>query len=122
MKEDDLYDILLREKSKINIVLDDLEIIPNYKLQDSPDFVLRIILRLSLLSQDFKMEIPLPLELEKVGISEALEDLQKFITREKFSLSLPMLVVSDKNIIKSEEGGKIRVDFKIKQIPERLVR
>jgi len=86
IKEDKLYDILLREKSKINITLEDIEIIPNYKLKDSPDFILKVILKLSLLSQDFKMEIPLPLELEKAGIPQALEDLQKFITREKFSL------------------------------------
>ncbi len=122
IKEDELYNILLGEKSKINIALEDIEIIPNYKLKDSPDFVLRIGLRLSLLSQDFKMEIPLPLELEKVGIPQALEDLQKFIARERFSLILPMLVISDKKITSKEKEERIKVKFKIRQIPYRLVK
>jgi len=67
------------------------------------------------------MEIPLPLELEKTGVPNALEDLQKFIEREKFSLILPMLVVSDKNILSQEKEEKIKVKFEIKQIPYRLI-
>ena len=123
IKEDELYNKLLKlkEEGKINIALKDIEIIPNYKLKDSPDFVLKVILRLSLPFQDFKMEIPLPLELEKTGVSNALEDLQKFIEREKFSLILPMLVVSDKNILSQEKEEKIKVKFEIKQIPYRLI-
>jgi len=123
IKEDELYNKLLelKEEGKINIALKDIEIIPNYKLKDSPDFVLKVILRLSLPFQDFEMEIPLPLELEKTGVSNALEDLQKFIEREKFSLILPMLVVSDKNILSQEKEEKIKVKFEIKQIPYRLI-
>jgi hypothetical protein len=124
MKEDDLYNVLLREKEngKINIALDDLEIIPNYKLKDSPDFVLKIRLKLSLLSQTFKMQIPIPVELEKDGINRALADLQKFIEREKFSLILPMFIVSDKGIVTQEEEGKMKTKFKLKQIPYRLAK
>ena len=124
IKEDELYNKLLklREEGKINITLKEIEIIPNYKLKDSPDFVLKVILRLSLPFQDFRVEIPLPLELEKAGVPNALEDLQKFIEREKFSLILPMLVVSDKNILSQEKEEKIKVKFEIKQIPYRLVK
>ena len=124
IKEDELYNKLLKlkEEGKINITLKDIEIIPNYKLKDSPDFVLKVILRLSLPFQDFRMEIPLPLELEKAGVPNALEDLQKFIEREKFSLILPMLVVSDKNILSQEKEEKIKVKFEIKQIPYRLIK
>ena len=123
IKEDELYNKLLKlkEEGKINITLKDIEIIPNYKLKDSPDFVLKVILKLSLPFQDFEMEIPLPLELEKTGVPNALEDLQKFIEREKFSLILPMLVVSDKNILSQEKEEKIKVKFEIKQIPYRLI-
>jgi len=123
IKEDELYNKLLKlkEEGKINITLKDIEIIPNYKLKDSPDFVLKVILKLSLPFQDFKMEIPLPLELEKTGVPNALEDLQKFIEREKFSLILPMLVVSNKNILSQEKEEKIKVKFEIKQIPYRLI-
>jgi len=124
IKEDELYNKLLklREEGKINITLKEIEIIPNYKLKDSPDFVLKVILRLSLPFQDFRVEIPLPLELEKAGVPNALEDLQKFIEREKFSLILPMLVVSDKNILSQEKEEKIKVKFEIKQIPYRLIK
>jgi len=123
IKDDELYNKLLKlkEEGKINITLKDIEIIPNYKLKDSPDFVLKVILKLSLPFQDFKMEIPLPLELEKTGVPNALEDLQKFIEREKFSLILPMLVVSNKNILSQEKEEKIKVKFEIKQIPYRLI-
>lgn len=124
INEDELYNKLLklREEGKINITLKDIEIIPNYKLKDSPDFVLKVILRLSLPFQGFKMEIPLPLELEKAGVPNALEDLQKFIEREKFSLILPMLVVSDKNILSQEKEEKVKVKFEVKQIPYRLIK
>jgi len=124
IKEAELYDVLLRDKEnkKINITLEDVEIVPNYKLKESPDFVLEIRLRLSLLSQAFEIEIPIPIELEKAGIEKAIADLQKFIEREKFSLILPMLIVSKKGIITQEEGGKIKTKFKLKQIPYRLVK
>lgn len=121
IKEDKVYTILLKEKSKISIALKDLEIIPNYKLKDSPDFILRIILKLSLLSQDFRIEIPLPLEVEKSGISQALEDLKKFIKKEKFVLILPMLVISNKKILTQRREEKMKVIFKIRQIPCRLI-
>lgn len=124
MKEDELYHILLKEKeeNKIVVTLEDIGITPNYKLKDSPDFVLRMKLRLQLFSQDFEIEIPLPLELEKVGIPQALEDLRKFIERGKFSLILPMLVISDKEIVSQEKEEKIKVKFKIRQIPYRLIK
>ena len=83
--------------------------------------MLRIRAKLTLLSQDFKIEIPLPLELEKAGISQALKDLQKFIEREKFSLILPMFVISDKGIISQEKEEKMKVKFEIRQIPYRLI-
>ncbi len=124
IRNDELYNKLLRlkEEEKIKITLDNLEIIPNYKLKDSPDFVLKVTLKLSLPFQDFKMEIPLPIELEKTEIYAALKDLQKFIERENFCLILPMLVVSDKNILSCEKEEKMKVKFEIKQIPYRLIK
>ncbi len=124
MKEDEFYGILLREKEngKINVTLEEVEIIPNYKLIDSPDLVLKIRLKLLLLSQTFEMEIPMPIEPEKVGIDEALIDLQKFIEREKFSLILPMFIISEKRIITQEKEEKLKTMFKLRQIPYRLVK
>lgn len=124
MKENEFYGILLREKEndKINVTLEDIEIIPNYKLRDSPDFVLKIRLKLLLLSQTFEMEIPMPIELEKVGIDEALTDLRKFIERGKFGLILPMFIISDRQVITQEKEEKLKTIFKLKQIPYRLIK
>jgi hypothetical protein len=124
MKEDEFYNILLRKKEKgeINVALENIEIIPNYKLTDSPDFVLKIRLKLSLLSQTFEVEIPIPIEIEKVGIDEALIDLQKFIEREKFGLILPMFIVSEKRILTQEKEEKMKTMFKLRQIPYRMVK
>jgi len=124
IKEDEFYNTLLkeRERNKINVSLGDIAIVPNYKLRDSPDFVLKIRLKLSLLSQNFEMEIPIPIELEKAGIDKALMDLRKFIKREKFALILPMFIISDKRVITQEREGKLKTKFKLRQIPYRLVR
>lgn len=81
IKEDKFYDILLGKKSEITVALEDIEIIPNYKLKDSPDFVLRVILKLSLLSQDFKIEIPLSIELEKGWNSSGIRRFTKICNK-----------------------------------------
>lgn len=124
IEEDEFYNTLLKEREtgKINVSLEDIAIVPNYKLRDSPDFVLKIRLKLSLLSQNFEMEIPIPIELEKVGIDKALIDLRKFIKREKFALILPMFIISDKRVITQEREEKLKTKFKLRQIPYRLVR
>jgi len=121
--EEEFYKVLLKEKenSKINIFLEDVEVVPNYKLKDSPDFVLKVRLKLSFLSQDLYMEIPLPIELEKGGIYQALEDLRKFVEREKFYLTLPMLIVSDKNSVIRKEERKMKTYFELIQVPYRLL-
>lgn len=124
MREDQFYDVLLREREngKINVTLENIEIIPNYKLTDSPDFVLKIRLKLLLLSQTFEVEIPMPIELEKAGVNKALPDLQKFIEREKFNLILPMFIISEKQVIIQEKEGKLKTIFKLRQIPYRLIK
>lgn len=122
--EDEFYNILLKEKEKNNIkvITKDIEIIPNYKLKDSPDFVFIIKLRMNIFSQDFNIEVPLPIEIEKVGLNKAKDDLEKFVNREKFELILPMLIVSEKEILTEEKPRKLKTIFKLKQIPERAVK
>lgn len=122
--EDEFYNILLGEKERNNIRVTtrDIDIIPNYKLKDSPDFVLKIKLKMNIFSQDFDIEVPLPIEIEKVGIGLAKDDLKKFVEREKFELILPMLIVSEKEIASQEEERKLKTILKLKQIPEREVK
>jgi hypothetical protein len=123
ISEDEFYDILLKEKANGNIRItnEGVDLIPNYKLKDSPDFVLKIKLKIAIFSQNFGMEIPIPIELEKVGINEALKDLDKFVEREKFKPILPMLIVAEKKICNQEKEKLVKTTFKLKQIPERAV-
>jgi len=127
--EDEFYNLLLKEKENdnIKIFVDSIDIIPNYKLRDSPDFVLKMKFTLLLLSQKFEIEIPIPIELEKIGINPfhkgmgAFIDLEKFVKREKFNMVLPMLVISNKKIITFDEEMKLKTIFKIKQIPSSFI-
>lgn len=103
LSEKELHNILLKEKKKegkIRVYVEDIEIDPNYRISDSPDFVLVIKLKLQIFSREFDIRIPIPIELEKVGADPekenwgALEDLRKFIERKKRVLEIPMIVIT----------------------------
>jgi len=89
---------------------------------DSPDFILWLVVSLKIFAQNLKIEIPLPVEAEGRGINYALEDLQKFIERERYPVELPMLVVASKGYANMERTAKLPVKFNIKQIPARLLK
>jgi len=104
LNEDELYSLLLEEKRQkhIKIRVVDIDIDPNYKIPDSPDFILiiKLKLKLEIFSREFDIRIPIPIELEKVGADPkkenwgALEDLRKFIERKRRVLEIPMIVIS----------------------------
>ncbi|MCQ6253848.1 hypothetical protein [Methanocaldococcus sp.] len=120
ISENELYVNLLEKKKNGEIEVRIKDIIPNYKLKDFPDIVL--ILKLIIFSKDFDIELPIPIEVEKVGLNAALEDLKKFIEREHFKLSLPMLVISEKGIKTDKKEYPLKTEFKIKQIPYYLIK
>ena len=124
IKENEFYSILLKEKSKgaLKVTTEAINIIPNYQLKDSPDFVLMIRLKVEMFSCQYTLEIPFPVELEKVGIEKALDDLWKFVSRKKYEITLPMLVVSEKTVLSDEKRGELTTSFNIAQIPERYVK
>ena len=119
ISEDEFYAKLLEKKKngELKVKIEDIEIVPNYKLRDSPDIVLILKLKLNLFSRDYDIEIPIPIEVEKVGLNSALEDLKKFVEREHFKLLLPMLVISEKGFMSDEKERYLKTKFKIKQIP-----
>lgn len=89
---------------------------------DSPDFILWLEVSVKIFAQNLKVRVPLPIEAEARGINYALEDLRKFVEREKFPIELPMLVVASKGYANMDRTAKLPVHFKIKQIPVRLLK
>jgi len=118
MNEDELYNILIAEKDKIKVDLEELNIIPLYKLKDSPDFILKINLKINIFNRCFDIVLPIPIELEKAGIDLALEDLKKLVEREKYYIRMPMLVIS--KILSKERKVLVKfpTEFNIKQLQE----
>ncbi|AEF95708.1 hypothetical protein [Methanotorris igneus] len=124
ISEDEFYEKLLEKKKneEIKVEVKDIDIFQNYRQIDSPDIVLILKLKLNIFSRDFDIEIPIPIEVEKVGLNSALEDLEKFIKREHFKLSLPMLVISEKGFKTDKKEYPLKTEFKIKQIPYYLIK
>ena len=91
-------------------------------VQDSPDALLWVIVRLRVFEQDIHLRVPVPIEAEKTGMDDALKDLKKFIKREHYPLELPMLVVSARGYSTSLESGKLLVNFEVKQLPVGRIR
>jgi hypothetical protein len=85
---------------------------------DSPDFIFWIGITFTLFGEEVKVKIPVPLEAEKGGIfGGALLDLEKFITREKHVIELPMPVVAESGFQSREQRGHLPVNFSIVQLP-----
>lgn len=68
------------------------------------------------------ISIPIPIEAEKVGSFAAMEDLKKFVSREKFAIEMPMLVVAESGFGSREEKAAFPVRFLVNQIPVRLLK
>lgn len=88
---------------------------------DSPDFILWLGVRLKVFAQNLNLRVPIPIEAEGVG-KNALVDLKKFVKRGHYSLEIPMVVVTAGGYSSSREGGTLPVQFRIRQIPVRLLK
>jgi hypothetical protein len=127
VKEERVYDALLRYKGKGKTQIADTEI--GLSLNpidihgaDSPDCVLWIDISLRIFGQDLKLRVPIPVEAEKGGIfGGALEDLRKFVEREKYPIELPMLVIAEAGYNAKQERVSFPVRVAISQIPVRLL-
>jgi hypothetical protein len=125
VKEDQIFNRLLpyRGSARVSIgkavVSIDLNPIDNHA-GDSPDFILVVDTTIRVFGEELRLRIPLPIEAEKGGIDGgAMEDLRKFIEREKHIIEIPMLVVAEAGYGSRELKEKVPVKFSIRQIPVR---
>ena len=88
---------------------------------DSPDCILWFDADVKIFSQDLRIRIPVPIEAEKAGLEAAVEDLDKFCERGHFPAEIPMLVVAEEGYSSQRKTSNILVNFKIKQVPVRLL-
>ena len=124
VKEEDIYNALLKLKGENSVKIGKAEIalslIPEdiHKI-DRPDSILWFNISLKIFGQNLKFRVPVPVEGEKHGIVDAMEDLEEFIKREKYPIEIPMLVIAEAGYEKREERRTFPVKFRITQIPLR---
>jgi hypothetical protein len=127
VNEKDVFNALLQCKGSGKISIKNTEIdislrpVDNHNM-DSPDCVLWADISIKILNQNLTLRIPIPVEAEKSGSSAALEDLEKFVKREKFIIEMPMLVVAESGFESRERKVAFPVRFTINQIPIRLLK
>lgn len=89
---------------------------------DSPDFLLWVELEFELFSQPVKLAVPIPVEAEKGGIAGgALDDLRKFVDRQRHVIELPMIVVSESGYDTRTQVEQCATRFTICQVPVRRI-
>ena len=124
VSEEEVYKALLRYSGEGTAQIGDTEVRLRLRPVDvhnlgRPDAILWVEISFKVFGQTMSLRVPLPVEAEKNGIDEAMEDLDAFAEREKFPLAMPMLVVAEAGYQTREERRHLPVDFTIRQIPIR---
>ena len=116
---------LKTEWGKIIVVLD---AIPNYAGgKGCPDEILSIAVKFTILGTDVELSVPILIEGEKGGYSNAVIDLKKFCERsisgEQTSyLEIPMIIIGGGNYRKLRPVEKqVKARFSMTQIPRRMI-
>jgi len=127
IKESEIYNALLKYKGKKTLKIGDAEVILSLNprdihKKDRPDSILWIEMTLKLFGQKFDVRLPIPIEGEKIGLKDAIEDLDAFVERERYIIEIPMIVVSEAGYDKKEVMKKFSTRFTVKQIPIRRIR
>lgn len=127
VREEDVYNALLKFKGEEKIKIGQAEIVLSLDPVDihnfdRPDSILWVDISLKLFGQNLKLKVPIPVEAEKQGIGDAMEDLEAFIKREKYPIEMPMLVIAEAGYEKREERRTFPVKFRIIQIPVRRLK
>jgi len=127
VKESVIYNALLKYKGTGTIKIGNAEVILSLNPKDThkkdrPDSILWIEITLKLFGQKFNVKLPLPIEGEKPGLKDAIEDLDAFVEREHYIIEIPMVVVSEAGYDKKEVMKKFPTEFTIKQIPIRRLK
>jgi hypothetical protein len=127
VEEGRVYEALLKFKGTGKAVINGTDIlisinpVDNHFL-DSPDFLLWVQVSFRVFGEELKLTVPVPIEAEKGGLyGGALEDLEKFVQRQKHTIELPMLVIAESGFDEKEKSESFPVKFSLKQIPVRLI-
>lgn len=109
----------------ITVVLD---AIPNYAGgKGCPDEIVSVTVKFAILGADVELSVPILIEGEKSGYSNAAIDLQKFCERsisgeQKSYLEIPMIIIGGENYRKLRPVEKqVKARFSMTQIPRRMI-
>ena len=124
VKENDIYNALLKLKGENSVKIGKAEVVlslipEDIHKTDRPDSILWVNISLKIFGQNLRLRVPVPVEGEKHGIDDAMEDLEEFIKREKYPIEIPMLVIAEAGYGNREERKTSPVKFRITQIPLR---
>jgi len=127
VKESVIYNVLLKYKGTGTIKIGNAEVVLSLNPKDThkkdrPDSILWIEISLKLFGQKFNVRLPIPIEGEKPGLRDAIEDLDAFVEREHYIIEIPMVVVSEAGYDKKEVMKKFPTKFTVKQIPIRRLK
>lgn len=106
-----------------------LDAIPNYAGgKGCPDEILAVKVEFAMLGTDVELSIPVLIEAEKAGYSDAMVDLNKFCERsisgeQKSYLEIPMIVVGGDNYKKLKSlHRQLVARFSMTQVPKRVIK
>lgn len=109
----------------ITVVLD---AIPNYAGgKGCPDEIVSVTVKFAILGADVELSVPVLIEGEKSGYSNAVIDLQKFCERsisgeQKSYLEIPMIIIGGEHYRKLRPVEKqVKARFSMTQIPRRMI-
>lgn len=127
VRENEIYNALLRFKGTGEIKIGKADITLSLYPEDihkfnRPDSVLWANISLKIFGQNLKMKLPIPVEGEKRGIDDAMEDLDEFISRKNYPIEMPMLVIAEAGYDKREVKKDFPTRFITTQIPVRRLR
>jgi len=127
VKEEDVFKALLLVKGegRIKIAKTDVHIALNpidVHVVGRPDSILWFESSFTIFGQNLSLKVPIPIEAEKNGIDEAIEDLDAFVERRKYLTEIPMLVVAEAGYRKREEHRNIPTRILISQVPVRRLK
>lgn len=126
VSEDDVHDALTRYEGEGTVQVGESEVTVTFDTEDihtvdSPDCLLHVTLEFELFGQTMQAKLPLPVEAEAAGLHNAEEDLRKLVERRNHVPEFPMLIVAEKGFDRSEEQVEQAVDYRLRQMPERLL-
>ena len=128
VKESEIYNALLKYKGTETFKIGNADVILSLNRRDThkkdrPDSILWIEITLKIFGTKVEVRLPIPIEGEKPGLREAIEDLNAFIERGHYLIEMPMIVVSEAGYGKEEvPPKKFATKFTVKQIPIRRLK